>query len=105
MSVSRSSHVAFGASTATCDRSRRASRIPGQSGPGWLPWRALTCVVVMPERLPELWRRRHDDHGAVSLEQVLWFVAAGLSVAVVAGILWSQIRTHASTPINLPSAP
>jgi hypothetical protein len=45
------------------------------------------------------------ERGAVSLEQVLWFVAAGLSVAVIAGILWAQIRTQASTPINVPSAP
>jgi len=45
------------------------------------------------------------DRGAVSLEQVLWFVAAGVSVAVIAGILWSQIRSHASSPISTPSAP
>ena len=45
------------------------------------------------------------DRGAVSLEQVLWFVAAGVSVAVVAGILWSQIRETASAPISTPSAP
>lgn len=45
------------------------------------------------------------DRGAVSLEQVLWFVAAGVSVAVVAGLLWSQIRTQANTPVVPPSAP
>ncbi|HEY3484865.1 MAG TPA: hypothetical protein VGK49_05740 [Ilumatobacteraceae bacterium] len=45
------------------------------------------------------------DRGAVSLEQVLWFVAAGVSVAVIAGILWSQIRSQASSPISTPSAP
>ena len=27
------------------------------------------------------------DDGAVSLEQVLWFVAAGVAVAVIAGVL------------------
>ena len=27
------------------------------------------------------------DTGAVSLEQVLWFVAAGVAVAVIAGVL------------------
>lgn len=50
-------------------------------------------------------RPRRGETGAVSLEQVLWFVAAGLSVAVVAGILWTQIRNQATTPINVPSAP
>lgn len=45
------------------------------------------------------------DRGAISLEQVLWFVAAGVSVAVVAAILWSQIRDQANTPIDSPSAP
>jgi hypothetical protein len=49
--------------------------------------------------------QRSGERGAVSLEQVLWFVAAGISVAVIAGILWTQIRTQASTPINVPSAP
>ena len=33
--------------------------------------------------------------GAVSLEQVLWFVAAGVAVAVIAGILWGKIKTEA----------
>lgn len=45
------------------------------------------------------------DRGAVSLEQVLWFVAAGVSVAVIAAIVWSQIRDQADAPINTPSAP
>ncbi len=45
------------------------------------------------------------DRGAVSLEQVLWFVAAGVSVAVVAAIVWSQIRDQADAPINTPTAP
>lgn len=45
------------------------------------------------------------DEGAVSLEQVLWFVAAGVAVAVVAGILWGRIRTEANAPINRPTAP
>jgi hypothetical protein len=45
------------------------------------------------------------DRGAVSLEQVLWFVAAGVSVAVIAGILWSQISEQANSPISTPSAP
>ena len=45
------------------------------------------------------------DRGAVSLEQVLWFVAAGVSVAVIAGVLWSQIRDKADDPITTPAAP
>jgi len=45
------------------------------------------------------------DRGAVSIEQVLWYAAAAISVAVVATIIWSQIRTTASTPVQAPSAP
>jgi hypothetical protein len=49
--------------------------------------------------------RDDRDRGAVSLEQVLWFVAAGVSVAVIATILWGRIRTEANSPITTPSAP
>ena len=45
------------------------------------------------------------DGGAVSIEQVLWYAAAAISVAVVAAIIWSQIRDTASTPVQSPSAP
>ena len=45
------------------------------------------------------------DTGAVSIEQVLWYEAAAISVAEVAAIIWSQIRTTASTPVQSPSAP
>jgi len=45
------------------------------------------------------------DRGAVSLEQVLWFVAAGVAVAVIAGILWGKIKTEADKSIQAPSAP
>jgi len=45
------------------------------------------------------------DRGAVSLEQVLWFVAAGVAVAVIAGILWGKIKTEAEKPVQAPSAP
>lgn len=48
---------------------------------------------------------RVRDRGAVSLEQVLWFVAAGVSVAVIAGVLWSQIKDKADDPIAPPAAP
>jgi hypothetical protein len=47
----------------------------------------------------------HIDRGAVSLEQVLWFVAAGVAVAVIAGILWGKIKAEAEKPIQAPSAP
>ena len=42
------------------------------------------------------------DRGAVSLEQVLWFVAAGVSVAIIAAILWNRIRDEANEPIETP---
>ena len=45
------------------------------------------------------------DRGAVSLEQALWYAAAAVAVAVVAAIIWSQIRSTASTPVDVPSAP
>jgi hypothetical protein len=45
------------------------------------------------------------DSGAVSIEHVLWYAAAAISVAVVAAIIWSQVRTTASTPVQSPSAP
>ena len=58
-------------------------------------------------QLRRLASRRHTDRdrGAVSLEQVLWFVAAGVAVAVIAGILWGKIKTEAEKPIQAPSAP
>jgi len=49
--------------------------------------------------------RLRGDTGAVSIEQVLWYAAAAVSVAVVAAIIWGQIRTTASTPVQSPSAP
>lgn len=45
------------------------------------------------------------DRGAVSLEQVLWFVAAGVSVVVIATILWNKIRDEANKPVDPPVAP
>ncbi|MEY2415766.1 MAG: hypothetical protein QOH53_1100 [Ilumatobacteraceae bacterium] len=49
--------------------------------------------------------RPDRDTGAVSLEQVLWFVAAGVAVAVIAGVLWGKIKTEADKPIQAPTAP
>lgn len=54
-----------------------------------------TLVSDVPDR----------DRGAVSLEQVLWFVAAGVSVAVIAAILWGQIKDTAETDIDVPVSP
>jgi hypothetical protein len=62
---------------------------------------AVSGVVGRPVRDPDTER----DRGAVSIEQVLWYAAAAISVAVVAAIIWSQIRDTASTPVQSPSAP
>ena len=48
---------------------------------------------------------RLRDRGAVSIEQVLWYAAAAVSVAVVATIIWTQIKSTAGTGVNTPSAP
>jgi hypothetical protein len=48
------------------------------------------------------WR---DDRGAVSIEHVLWYAAAAISVAVIATIIWNQVKSTASTPVQSPSAP
>ncbi|BAN00445.1 hypothetical protein [Ilumatobacter coccineus] len=45
------------------------------------------------------------DRGAVSIETVLWYAAAAVSVAVVAAIIWSQIKSTAGTGVDAPSAP
>ena len=74
-----------------------------------LTFTALFHVVLA--RLHERGRstQRFDearrDRGAVSIEHVLWYAAAAVSVAVVAAIIWSQVRTTASTPVQSPSAP
>ena len=63
---------------------------------------ALATVVPSPDPSDDpSWR----DRGAVSIEQVLWYAAAAVSVAIVAAIIWSQIRSTASTPVDQPSAP
>jgi len=52
-------------------------------------------------------RRATRDLGAVSLEQVLWFIAVGVSVVVVATILWTRIIDTANETDNIdqPTAP
>jgi hypothetical protein len=65
---------------------------------------AFTHVIY--GKLRNLASAGHDrDRGAVSLEQVLWFVAAGVAVAVIAGVLWGKIKTEADKPIQAPTAP
>ena len=68
-----------------------------------LPGRGRTLATT-PDVAAE-GRRLSGDRGAVSLEQVLWFVAAGVSVAVIASILWTQIRNEAEKPVQAPSSP
>ena len=45
------------------------------------------------------------DRGAVSIETVLWYAAAAVSVAVVAAIIWGQIRDTARTTVDTPAPP
>ena len=59
-------------------------------------------ALLRPSARPDASSR---DRGAVSIEQVLWYAAAAVSVAVVAAIIWSQIKSTASTGVNTPSAP
>ena len=65
----------------------------------------LVLDLLVPRPDPDDGGGRRPDRGAVSIEQVLWYAAAAISVAVVAAIIWSQIRTTASTPVQSPSAP
>ena len=70
--------------------------------------RAVTTAVGAVTTVPGVRRASgtmRGDRGAVSIEQVLWYAAAAVSVAVVAAIIWSQIRATASTPVQQPSAP
>ena len=66
---------------------------------------ALLRLTGRDGRLDQQPDPEQRDRGAVSLEQVLWFVAAGVSVAVIAGILWTQIRDNANNPVTTPTAP
>lgn len=48
----------------------------------------------------------HGDRGAISLEQVLWFVAVAVSVGVIASILWNRIFDAADgAELDLPTPP
>ena len=69
------------------------------------PMLMLTGILAVITRTLHLPADATRDRGAVSIEQVLWYAAAAVSVAVVATIIWSQIRSTASTPVQAPSAP
>ena len=67
-------------------------------------WHAV--YGTMRAALPDAGSRHPAcDRGAESIEHVLWYAAAAITVAVVAAIIWSQVRTTASTPVQSPSAP
>jgi hypothetical protein len=59
-------------------------------------------LMIVPDRVDDDEPR---DRGAVSLEQVLWFVAAGVAVAVIANVLWGKIKTEADKDITVPTKP
>ncbi len=64
---------------------------------------ALLGVTGRRGRADELADR---DRGAVSLEQVLWFAAAGVAVAVIAGILFQRITDEVrDAPVTTAPTP
>ena len=67
------------------------------------------AVVVMWTYVQCCWAKAHDtpreDRGSVSVEQVLWYVAAGLGTVGVAAIIWAAVRTKAAEPLPSPTAP
>jgi len=67
----------------------------------------LYSVLLVAFRMNPPDDQDERDRGAVSLEQVLWFVAVGVGVAVIAAILWTRIRDTAEETDNLnqPIAP
>ena len=70
------------------------------------PLLMLTAVIAAATRTLGLQAPSDaTDRGAVSIEQVLWYAAAAISVAVVAANTWNQIRDTASTPVQPPSPP
>ena len=46
-----------------------------------------------------------DSGQSVSLETVLWIVAVGVAVVVIAAIVYTKIKNEANTPIQAPTAP
>jgi hypothetical protein len=76
--------------------------------PSELHLTAITHVVyaAMRQLLPGVFVDNDErDRGAVSIEQVLWYAAAAISVTVVSIIIWQRIKEQAETPVNAPTAP
>jgi hypothetical protein len=48
---------------------------------------------------------RDETGGGTTLENVGWYIAAGLGVVVVAAIVWAAIKSRASEPLPAPTAP
>lgn len=69
----------------------------------WLSFMTHVISTALRSAAPAPHTER--DRGAVSIETVLWYAAAAVSVAVVATIIWSQIKSTAGTGVNTPSAP
>lgn len=68
----------------------------------------MYAALLRSCRVPPADERGERDRGALSLEQVLWFVAVAVSVTVIAAILWNKIRDEANDvnlDDNLPTSP
>ena len=68
------------------------------------------AVTMMWTLVQCCWYRARDGSrdergGGTTLENVGWYVAAGLGVVVVAAIVWAAIKAKASEPLPSPSAP
>lgn len=57
---------------------------------------------ITPTRGPV---REDRDRGSLSLEHVLWFVAAAVAVVVIAAIVYGKIKEEANKPVQPPTAP
>ena len=47
----------------------------------------------------------NEQGGGATLENIGWYIAAGLGVVVVAGIIWGAIKSKAAEPLPSPQAP
>jgi hypothetical protein len=67
------------------------------------------AVIVMWTYVQCCWAKARetsrDDRGSTSVEQVLWYVAAGLGTVAVAAIIWAAIKSKAGDPLPSPAAP
>jgi len=66
----------------------------------------MYAVLLRAARVEPTESRDDTDRGAISLEQVLWFVAVAVSVGVIATILWNRIFDAADdAELDLPEPP